>query len=149
VELTIDPGHSSLLLPRLDGPSPAPAPSLTASTEQVSEASDVTWTVERDVLRRRTTCRVDHGSSYDEDGVHCSERYRGSVWVDTMTWEQHLDASAGYTLVWPEVTVSSDVRMTVAATERSWEVDLALDCRAGEELVASRRWQRSIPRDLG
>jgi putative CocE/NonD family hydrolase len=149
VELTVHPTHSALHLPVVDGSSPCPPPTLTPSTDKVDKPADVRWTIERDVLARRTTCAVDHGSTYDETGVRCSEHYEGSVSVDTRSWQQALDASATYTLTWPETTVSSTARLHVDATASAWEVTVELECHEGESLVGRRDWRRSIPRDLG
>jgi predicted acyl esterase len=149
VVLTVDPARSALHLPTLRGPSPCPPPSFSASAEAVAEGEGVTWTVERDVLARRTSCRVDHGSTYDEDGVQCTEHYQGTVSVDTRTWQQELDAAASFRLVWPDATVTSEARLRMRATDTTWEVEIDLDCHDGEELRAHREWRRSIARDLG
>lgn len=149
VRLTIDPATSVLHLPTIVGPSPCPAPNLVMSDAGSAESTDLVWSVDREVLRRRTTCRVDHGSTYDEDGVECTEHYVGSVSVDTRTWGQELEAASSFRLVWPEATVRSAARMTVVATESTWEVEIDLDTHDGDELFAHREWRKSIPRDLG
>jgi hypothetical protein len=149
VTFSLDLAASTLHLPRVDGPSPCAPPSLVASTDEPNEPTDVTWRVERDVLRRETSCVVDHGSTYEEAGVTCTEHYAGRVTVNTDTFAQQVTASASFTLTWPEVTVSSEAQLAVEATSTAFEVDLRLRCLDGDDVFAERHWQRSIPRDLG
>jgi predicted acyl esterase len=149
VTFSLDLAASMLHLPRVDGPSPCAPPSLVASTDEPSEPTDVTWRVERDVLHRETSCVVDHGSTYEETGVTCTEHYAGRVSVNTDTFAQQVTASASFTLAWPEVTVSSEAQLAVEATSTAFEVDLRLRCLDGDDVFAERHWQRSIPRDLG
>jgi predicted acyl esterase len=149
VTLTVDLGHAELELPRIDGPSPCLPPQLTASAATPDEPSDVRWTVGHDVLARRTACAVDHGSTFDEDGVRCTEHYWGEVGVDIRTWRQDLDAGARFELAWPEATVSSEVHLHVDATESEWLVGLELVCHEGDRVVGRREWSRAVARDLG
>ena len=149
VTLSLDLGTTTLVLPRVDGPAPSPPPSLTASESGPSRPADCVWRVERDVLRRETSCLVDHGSTYAEEGVTCTEHYAGRVTVNTETFAQRADATSSYTLAWPEVTVCSEVRMGLRVSVEAFDVDLELDCREGQDLVAQRSWSRRIPRDLG
>jgi predicted acyl esterase len=149
VTLTLDLAGSALHLPRVDGPSPCAPPSLVASTDEPNEGTDVTWRVDRDVLRRETSCVVDHGSTYDETGVTCTEHYTGRVTVNTDTFAQQVHSTASFQLTWPEATVRSDAELHVEATATSFEVEIRLRCFDGDEVFAERHWQRVIPRDLG
>lgn len=149
VTLTVDLGASTLHLPRVDGPSPCPPPTLVESTESPSEPTDVAWRVERDVLRRETSCVVDHGSTYDENGVTCTEHYAGRVTVNTVTFAQHVDADSRFELHWPEGTVSSAASLRIDVSEKAFDVELELRCHDADNVFAERRWQRAIPRDLG
>jgi uncharacterized protein len=149
VTLSLDLAGSALHLPRVEGASPCPPPALVASADAPAESGDVTWRVERDVLRRTTTCVVDHGSTYDQEGVTCTERYDGSVRVDTRSFAQRIEATAGFRLDWPQASVRSEATLQVEATSTAYEVDLRLRCFDGDEIVADRRWQRVIDRDLG
>ncbi|HEX3909000.1 MAG TPA: CocE/NonD family hydrolase [Mycobacteriales bacterium] len=147
--LTLDLDATSLVLPRVVGPSPSPLPSLTPSDATPSESTDVVWRVERDVLRRETSCVVDHGSTYDEDGVTCTDHYVGRVTVNTETSAQRAEATSSFTLAWPDVTVRSEARMTMLVSDNAFDVSLELDCHDGDTVIAQRRWSRQIPRDLG
>ncbi len=149
VTLTLDLAATRLMLPRVVGPSPSAPPSLTPSNESPSKSEDTVWRVERDVLRRETSCVVDHGSTYDEDGVTCTDHYVGRVTVNTETFAQRAEATSTFTLAWPDVTVSSEVRMTVLVSQQAFDISLELDCHEGDTVMAQRRWSRQIPRDLG
>jgi uncharacterized protein len=149
VTLTVDLAASALHLPRVDGPSPCAPPTLVASTDEPSESSDVTWRVERDVLGRETACVIDHGSTYDEAGVTCTERYTGRVSIDTRTFDQRVHSTASFQLAWEGATVSSQSELAVEATADAFEVTVSLRCFDGDEVFAERHWQRVIPRDLG
>jgi hypothetical protein len=149
VTLSLDLAASALVLPRVDGPSPCPPPSLTASRSAPDEPTDVDWRVEHDVLRHQTSCVVDHGSTYDEDGVTCTEHYVGRVTVDTVTFAQRAEGRTTFTLAWPDVTVTTEVRMVVEATTDAFEVALELDCLEGDVMARQRSWSQRIPRQLG
>jgi hypothetical protein len=149
VILSLDLAGTTLVLPRVSGPSPCPPPSLTASTSTPNEPTDVDWRVEHDVLRHQTSCVVDHGSTYDEDGVTCTEHYAGRVTVDTVTFAQRAEGTTTFTLAWPDVSVTTEVRMVMDATTDAFEVALELDCLEGDVMVKQRSWSRRIPRRLG
>jgi predicted acyl esterase len=149
VTLTVDLAASALHLPRVAGPSPCAPPSLVASTDEPSEPADVTWQVEHDVLRRETSCVIDHGSTYEETGVTCTEHYTGRVTVDTRTFAQRIHAKSCFRLAWPEATVSTEAELQVEATKTAFEVDVTLRCLDNEDVFAERHWHRVIPRDLG
>jgi uncharacterized protein len=149
VTLTVDLGASTLHLPRVDGPSPCEPPALVASSEEPHEPSDVTWRVERDILRRETSCTVEHGSTYDEEGVTCTEHYTGRVGINTRSHAQRVTATAAFTVAWPQATARSEAALAVDITAEAFEVDLTLRCHDGDEPFAERQWRRVIPRDLG
>jgi predicted acyl esterase len=148
VTLTIEPAASTLVLPIVNGSASLPPPRLVPSSSQPDEPA-VVWRIERDVLDRVTSCVVEHGATYDEDGVACDERYTGRVSVDTRTFEQRAAATATYTLRWPEATVTARAELDFTATAETFDVDLRLVCHEGDAIVAERRWRRAIPRDLG
>jgi hypothetical protein len=149
VVLDLDLGATTLHLPRVDGPGIGSPPSLVPSAEQPDEPTDVVWRVERDILLRETSCVVDHGSTYDEPGVTCTDHYVGRVTVNTETFAQRMTGTSSFTLAWPDVTVTSSAELRVDATESAFEIDLSLECTDGDAPFAHRRWQRTIPRDLG
>jgi hypothetical protein len=148
VTLTLDLDGCALHVPRVDGPSPCAPPALTPSLDRPSEPTDVTWQVHHDVLRRETSCVVDHGSTYDETGVTCTERYSGVVTVGLRDFAQRVSAQSEFTLAWPEVTVHSTADLSLAAGPDSLQVELVLRCEEDGATFSERRWQRSIPRDL-
>ncbi len=158
VTLTIHAG--TLRLPRWDGPSPHPTPELPPVTAAASaeSAEGVTWAVERDVLRRRTHCVVDHGSTYQVPyGATATEHYAGRVSVDHETFEQTATAEATFTIAWPTTTVTTHATMRLVADAEAYDVTIELEAREvpaekdGPELepvVATRHWHERIPRDL-
>ena len=109
----------------------------------------VTWRVERDVLGRRTSCRVDHGSDYDVELGRVREHYTGRVEVATRTFAQRAEASADFEVTWPEAAVRARADLVVDAGPTSYDVDLTVETWQDGEPFGSRRWTRSIPRDLG
>ncbi|HTW18702.1 MAG TPA: CocE/NonD family hydrolase [Mycobacteriales bacterium] len=149
VTLTLHLDGCMLHLPTVAGPSSCAAPVLTPSSDVPHESTEVTWRVEHDVLRRETACVVDHGSSYDEDGVACSERYQGRVSVDTRSFEQHVSSRASYGLRWADVEVRTDATVEIAVTATDFDVRIELVCHDGADVFAERSWTRTIARDLG
>ena len=147
LSLTVDAAASWLELP-VAGESVAP-PALPLVAPPEAEASDVDWQVSRDVLRRRTTCSDAHGSDYDVDDGSVSERYTGSVSVDTVSWEQRAEASADFTVRWPVATVRARVDVTLVAGSTTYDLDISLQTWRDELPFAARQWHREIPRDLG
>ncbi len=148
VTLTVHGG--SLTLPRWQAPSPHPPPVLRGCASTANESADgVTWRVERDVLRRRTSCVVDHGSTYP--GSHdatVTEHYSGRVSVDEPSFEQSAQAETAFTLAWPEATVSTVGSLRLTADKDSFDVTIELVAREGDEVVGRRSWHEVFPRDL-
>jgi predicted acyl esterase len=151
LSLRIDRSASWLALPvagefRPAAPLPVPVPS---SPDGEDPAEGVTWRVERDVLARRTACVDEHGSEYEVDGAHVSEHYTGRVEVDTLTFAQRAEATADFTVRWPEATVRARTDLRLDAGTTSYDVDLTVETWHDGEPFAARRWSRSIRRDLG
>ena len=150
VTLRIDQSASSLLLP-VSGEW-VPAPSWTSAPLPPSEDDDpaagVTWRVERDVLGRTTSARVDHGSEYDVDLGRVREHYTGSVQVDTRTFDQQAEATAEFEVAWPEGTVVARTDITLRAGPSAYDVEIDVRTTLDGEPFADRHWTRSIPRDL-
>jgi hypothetical protein len=148
--LTLTVHGGTLRLPFHSGESPYPPPALVPGAATSAESAEgVTWRVERDVLRRETACVVEHGSTYPIpfDGT-ASEAYSGRVSVDTQTFEQRAQADVSFRLEWPGVCVSTDSALDVRVGPDSYDVDIWLDVREGDEQVAERTWHRSFPRQL-
>lgn len=152
VTLTVQGGE--LALPIWTGPSGFESPLLTPGGDAGEDVAGVTWRVERDVLAGTTSCLVDHGSTYETPhGGTASERYRGRVSVDQVTFEQRTDAETAYTIRWPPVAeVSTTATMKVIITADS--LDVTIDLLAEEAAdghrttVGTRQWHDVVPRHI-
>ena len=106
------------------------------------------------MLRRTTTCVVDHGSTYDAPYGSVVEHYGGRVSVSSRTFEQLASADVSFTLRFADdgsgepVDVTSRSTLEVHAGEAVFDVWISLVCREGDEVVAERQWREQIPRDL-
>ncbi len=149
--LRIDRSASMLVLPVAGESGPAPSwvqpPPAEASDEE--PGAGITWRVERDVLGRRTSCRVDHGSEYDVELGRVREHYAGTVEVDTRTFAQRAEASAEFEVTWEQTAVLSRTEITLDASPSSYDVVVVVSIAENGEQLATRRWERTIPRDLG
>jgi uncharacterized protein len=174
VTLTVERDGSVLTLPVLDGPGPAPPPSLPPPRpHDPAEASTgglglsppdprstgglglsppdppTRWRVVRDVLGRASEAEIDHGGRTElPDGAVLVERYRGTVGATErpgLTWAR---GSADYRVEWPEATVATSARLDLRGDGEAFEVQLDLEAREGDELRWTRRWRRRIPRHL-
>ncbi|MGZ4611207.1 MAG: CocE/NonD family hydrolase [Actinomycetes bacterium] len=160
VTLTVDCAGSALTLPLAGESSPTTSPLIvwtpTHRSDGVSGAAEsnreagegVTWRVERDVLGRTTSCAVDHGSAYDVEGGSVVERYTGRVSVDTVSFAQQAEASADFTVRWPEATVRSRAELTWRAGPTAYDVELSVETWLDGQRFAGRSWTRTIERDL-
>ena len=101
------------------------------------------------MLGRRTSCADEHGSDYEVDGGQVRERYSGRVEVAAGTFAQRAEAAADFSVTWPEATVRTRADLVVEAGPTSYDVDLTVVTWQDGEPFGSRRWTRSIPRDLG
>jgi uncharacterized protein len=148
VSLSIDGG--TVELPLWDGAMSPPRLPPGAATSNEDPAG-VTWQVTDDVLARTTTCSVHSETTYDVPyGGTSHESYSGSVTVDRRTFAQRADAHTSFRLTWPEVTVRVTSTMTVLVGTESHDVRIEAtayeDDGFGEEQVAHRTWQESVPR---
>ncbi len=151
VMLTVHGGE--LELPLWSGPSPYADPVFASGGSSTENAAGMTWAVERDVLARTTSCRVDHGSTYKVPyGGTVTEHYTGRVTVDQVWFEQATSAAATFTLRWPDVEVSTTATMDVAISADALEVSIELTAReAGEDgcaTVATRSWNERFRREI-
>ncbi|HYN18779.1 MAG TPA: hypothetical protein VEY96_11905, partial [Actinomycetes bacterium] len=178
VTLAVERDGSSLTLPVLEGPSPAPPPSLSpprpADPTEPAEAGAGTrdpgadprlaggramsppdpptrWRVVRDVLGHQTEAEIDHGGRTElPDGSVLVERYRGTVGVALdRPGLTWARGSADYRVEWPEATVATSARLDLKMDADAFEVQLELEAREGDELRWARSWHRRIPRHLG
>jgi predicted acyl esterase len=145
VTLTVHGGELSLPLWR---PGSQPAPTFTPGALSSSEdPSGTTWTIQRDVLARTTTCTVASAAQYPtpHDGT-ASEDYHGEVVVDRRTFAQHATAACTFRLGWPgvDVRVVSTMRVDVSGTD--YLVSIDAEAYDGAELVTRRTWYEAVPR---
>jgi len=152
----IDRASAVLVLPVLDGPSPArETPSLVPSDEPRrdlhKQGGDGWW--RRDVRRTdgELTAQTGYGGDYPGDGAAPSfeERYEGTVGVSSEDpGIAFADAEAEYEIRYPEGTVGASVRVRVDSDRETYRVTIDLTTRDGDEPRHHRRWDRAIPRDL-
>ncbi len=150
--LTVHSGELELPTYDPDG-SPYPTPEFVPG-DTPEEAEGTLWERSRDVLARRTSARVDHGSTFDGPYGSVTDHYQGGVEVDTATFAQTATADVTFTMRYQDdgdgspVVCSARSRMRVTADESAFEVTVDLDCRDDDQTVAARRWHRTFPRDL-
>jgi hypothetical protein len=137
-----------LELPVWSGDTPYAAPVLAPGADRSGEDSgSAVWRVERDVLARTTACVVDHGTSYAVPyGGEASERYTGRVEVDTRRFEQRSHADVRYELAWPGISVSTRSTLDLRIGPESYDVDIWLEAKDGDQVLGERRWSRRLPR---
>lgn len=158
--LSVDRTGSTLLLPTLDGPSPvAEVPSLPAPRKpQVEKASargdelaQVVWRIEHDVVEKQTRAVVRYGGPSEGDDVApaLEQWYGGTVGVSTEDpGRAFVDASAVYVVRFPEATVRTEARTRIDSDAEAYQVRIEVDAGEGDEVRWSRRWERTIPRNL-
>jgi hypothetical protein len=76
------------------------------------------------------------------------EHYAGRVWVDTESFAQGAESSADFTIRWPEGTARARAELTWAAGRTAYDVVLTVETWRDGEPFASRRWEKTIERDL-
>lgn len=135
--------------------SPKP-PTFVAGDEESGEHIDdsLAWKFSHDVLRRVTSAQVASGGEfYDIPYGRSLERYEGTVSVDTRTFEQHADALTRVVLEFDDdaagsaVAVEVSARLRMTATPTDWVVHIDLEAKEGDQVVATREWDRTYPRD--
>lgn len=145
--LRVDRSASSLRLPMAGASTPASGIPLVDPPS--TEPSDVVWRVSRDVLRRRTECVDEHSSEYDVEGGSVSERYSGRVSVHLPSFAQRAEATADFTVRWPEATVRARSEVVLDADAEAFALEIRLSTWRDEQPFVSRSWARRIPRALG
>ena len=151
--LTIDRSRSSFVLPGVDPPGPiAEEPGLPEPRRpQEWETDGVTCTIEHDLPRRETRAvlRYDGGSEADDVAPATDQRYGGTVGVSIddpgRAW---VEATATYTISWPEATVTAEARTRIESDADAYHVRLDVDTAQDGEPGWSRSIERRIPRNL-
>ncbi|GAA2118160.1 CocE/NonD family hydrolase [Nocardioides bigeumensis] len=143
--VTITVHSATLSLPVID--QTFPAPTFGPGAEHTSESSEgIGWSIEDDVLARRTTARTvsvsEYGAPYDGRVL---EDYRGEVWVDRRTFEQGAHAVTTYRLGWPLDVgrVDIEVRSVMDLAIVDGRVDVTIDTWASRDgvEVSHRHWE--------
>jgi hypothetical protein len=146
----VDPGASTLVLPRLDGPPVVPPPTFEPGAAEGKGVDRVRWEIHEEVLCRERAVEIDHGGVRGRVGeTETTDRYHGEIRV---RWEEpgHCTATAGaeLELVWPEATVRAESRTILRSDPETWHLEIELEVYDGDERIAERRWERTTPRDL-
>jgi hypothetical protein len=148
--LSVDLAASTLVLPTLVGPPVAAPPVFASGAAEGKGVERVRWEVHEEVLRRERAVEIDHGGVRGRVGpTETSDRYHGEIRV---RWDRpgHCTATAGaeLELAWPEATVRSSSRLVLRSDPDAWHLTIELDVDDGDERIAERRWERTIPRHL-
>jgi predicted acyl esterase len=146
--LVLEVLDGELVLPVVTAPSPFPAPAFAPGGVAEEIDPGVVWRVERDVLRRRTACEVDHGSRWDTPYGTATDHYWGRVEVDERTFEQSARSDVSFTVDWPEASVSTRATLELTADADAFDAVVTLVAREGDTVVGEREWRRRFPRDL-
>ncbi|MGQ0670379.1 MAG: CocE/NonD family hydrolase [Actinomycetota bacterium] len=158
--LSIDRAGSALVLPVVEGQSPAPglpalAPPVRKQERYVSAKGNVTdgvtWRIEHDVLERETRAVAESWGTTEADGERprFRERYGGTVAASTRDpGTARAEGRAILAIEWPEATVESDARLSLRSDAGTYHLELDLDVSENGERQWSRRWERTIPRKL-
>jgi hypothetical protein len=150
-DLTVEPGATRLVLPHIVGPSPvAERPNLVPVDVGSTQASDATWIIERDVYGRRSRVTVRDESEFspnddtrvrriDEVVVGVAPLTPGDAWVESTS-----DAE----IAWPGVTARARARLELRSDASTYRFDLTLEVFEDDRQIASRHWERTVPRKL-
>ena len=146
VVLTVHSG--TLTLPVLPGS--WPAPTFTPGAQHTAESAEgVRWSIEDDVIGRRTTAHTYSVSEYDTpyDGT-AREEYLGAVSVDRRTWDQTSHAVTTYDLTWPGAAVRVVSTMDIAITAPGLDVTIETVATLNGDHVSTRTWSEHVPRSV-
>ncbi|GIU93960.1 MAG: peptidase S15 [Gaiellaceae bacterium] len=152
--LLVERGSLELVLPVLDGPPIAPAPSFLPAPESEAEPAESEPAAVRRIERDPEKTRVVVGSETEYDapfGARVAERYEGEVGV----WSEEpgrawARARSVYRIVWPDATAQTEARLDLrsSATEYLVRIDLVAEEEGGAFSRVERRYERRIPRRL-
>jgi predicted acyl esterase len=149
--LRVDPASSTLVLPVLEGPAVADPPAFAPGAPEAHRPERVIWTTTEDVLRRERTVAIDHGGvrGAGARGLEYYDRYGGEI-VASIDEPGVARATGGtvYELAWPEVRVRTESRGTLRSDATTWYLELELEVQEDGETIATKRWERTLPRDL-
>ena len=148
--LTVDAAASRLVLPVLEEPAGAEPPVFAPGEPSPHRPDRVTWTIEDDVLARERRVRIRHGGVRGQAGdIDILDSYGGEIGVSTVdpgrAW---ASGATTFELAFPEVAVRTASRGTLRTEDGQWHLTLELDVFEDDELIAERRWDRTVPRGL-
>lgn len=152
-ELEVMRSGTALLLPVVRGPSPIKrVPDYAPSSEAPDSSSDgVLWRFQHDVLERSSRVVIEQHSDWEfaPMDVRIGNHRSGETGVSTedpgTAW---AEGRAAYTLQWPEVTASTEARVSLRSDSHSYHLDLDLVVYEDGAAILERRWSESYPRDL-
>jgi hypothetical protein len=148
--LTVDATASRLVLPVLEEPATVEPAAFAPGEPSPHRPGRVTWTIEDDVLARERRVRIRHGGVRGQAGdIDILDSYGGEVGVSTTdpgrAW---ASGATTFELAFPEARVRTDSRGTLRTESGEWHLTLDLDVFEDDELIAERRWHRTVPRGL-
>ena len=111
----------------------------------------VSWTAAEDVLSRERTVAIDHGGVRGAGArdLEYFDEYGGEIVASIdEPGNAHATGGTGYELGWPEVRVRTASKGTLRSDATTWYLDLELEVQENGETIATRRWERTVPRDL-
>ena len=137
--------------PRRGRPARRPAPVFAPGAPTPDRPDRVRWDVVEDVLGRTRAVRIDHGGERGRYGIaDASDRYWGEIGVRPhepgIAW---ASAGASLALAWDEAEVRNEARAELRSDATTWTVAIDLEVFDGDERIAERHWERTIPRELG
>ena len=154
VTLNVERARSALVLPVVQGATPATEPVIlhppTTSTDPEPVTSPLTWRIERDVPGRVTRAVIDHGASGRlENGTHFTENYGGEVGVSAAdlgnAWAVGKNS---FGLSWGAIQVGAEARGELRSDRDFYHLSLELDVSEAGRPLWSKRWQQRYPRRL-
>jgi predicted acyl esterase len=149
--LTVDPGASTLVMPIVDADANE-RPVFTPGDEMAHHPDHVTWEIRDDVVARTRRVVIDHGGvrgSDANDTAAIRDNYGGEIGVH---WDDPGNAWAEggvtFELTWPEVTATTVSHGRLETDADTWRLTLELEVRENGDIIKTRTWERTIPRDL-
>jgi predicted acyl esterase len=149
-ELEVNRAESVLVLPVLEGPPLAPPPVFAPGAPVPDRPDRVRWEVVDDVVERTRSVRIDHGGERGRHGIaDASDRYWGEIAVRPHEpGIARATAGASLELAWDDATVRNEASAELRSDDTSWTVAIDLEVFDGEDRIAERHWERTIPREL-
>jgi hypothetical protein len=112
------------------------------------EAEGVEWTIAHDVLARETTVSTRYGGTYEGlHGATVTDDYRGTLGVSvTNPARAWARGHSAYSIEWPEGRARTESTLDVRSNEAALDVTIRLRVWDGDDEIADREWQTTLPR---